>query len=85
MKPTRLLLIWLGVLLGLNILLGAAQALQLPVPDSLHSVAWGLLLALLLLALLDAMRLRRRPSARVQRQMPGSLALGRWGAGAKYA
>jgi len=79
MKPTRLLLIWLGVLLGLNILLGAAQALQLPVPDSLHSVAWGLLLALLLLALLDAMRLRRRPSARVQRQMPGSLALGRWG------
>ena len=79
MKPTRLLLIWLGVLLGLNILLGTAQALQLRVPDSLHSVAWGLLLALLLLALLDAMRLRRRPSPRVQRQMPGSLALARWG------
>ena len=25
------------------------------------------------------LRLRRRPSPRVQRQMPGSLALGRWG------
>ena len=78
MKPTRLLLTWLGVLLGLNILLGTAQALQLGVPESLHSVAWGLLLALFLLALLDAMRLRRRPSPRVQRQMPGSLALARW-------
>jgi uncharacterized protein (DUF58 family) len=37
------------------------------------------LLALLLLAVLDAGRLRRRPSPRVRRQMPGSLALGRWG------
>ncbi|PIB40039.1 hypothetical protein AOA57_28750 [Pseudomonas sp. 2588-5] len=79
MKPNRLLLNWLGVLLGLGILLGAASALQFKVPDTLHSVAWGLLLALLLLAMLDAMRLRRRPSPRVQRQMPGSLALGRWG------
>ncbi|NWA36161.1 DUF58 domain-containing protein [Pseudomonas reactans] len=79
MKPTRLLLNWLGVLLGLSILLGTATALQFNVPKTLHSIAWGLLLALLLLALLDAMRLRSRPSPRVQRQMPGSLALGRWG------
>jgi hypothetical protein len=79
MKPTRLLLAWLGVLLGLSILLGAAAALQFKVPDTLHSIAWGLLLALLLLAMLDALRLRRRPSPRVYRQMPGSLALGRWG------
>ena len=79
MKPTRLLLIWLGVLLGLNSLLGAATALQFKVPDTLYSVAWGLLLALFLLALLDAMRLSRLPCARVRRQMPGSLALGRWG------
>lgn len=79
MRPTRLLLIWLGVLLGLGILLGALMALQVKVPDTLHSVTWGLLLALLLLALLDAIRLRRRPSPRVRRQMPGSLALGRWG------
>lgn len=79
MKPTRLLLSWLGVLLGLNILLGITAAWQLKVPDTLHSVAWGLLLGLLLLAALDAVRLRRRQSPRVQRQMPGSLALGRWG------
>ena len=79
MKPTRLLLIWLGVLLGLTTLLGTATALQFKVPDTLHSVAWGLLLALLLLAMLDAMRQRRRPPPRVRRQMPGSLALGRWG------
>jgi uncharacterized protein (DUF58 family) len=79
MKPTRLLLNWLGVLLGVGILLRTASALQFKVPDTLHSIAWGLLLALLLLALLDAMRLRSRPSPRVQRQMPGSLALGRWG------
>jgi len=34
MKPTRLLLAWLGVLLGLSILLGAAAALQFKVPDT---------------------------------------------------
>lgn len=79
MKPTRLLLSWLGGLLGLSILIGTAEALQLKVPDTLHAIAWGLLLALLLLALLDAVRLRRRPSVQIERQMPGSLALGRWG------
>ena len=79
MKPNRLLLIWLSVLLGLNTLLGVAAALQAKLPDTLHSVAWGLLLGLLLLAVLDALRLRRRPTPRVRRHMPGSLALGRWG------
>ncbi|MGY2377312.1 DUF58 domain-containing protein [Pseudomonas sp. SDO524_S393] len=79
MKPTRLLLIWLGILLGLSLVLGTATALQVKVPDTLHAILWGLFLALLLLALLDALRLRRRPSPRVYRQMPGSLALGRWG------
>ena len=79
MKPTRLLLSWLGILLGLNTLLGAATALQFKVPETVQSVAWGLLLALALLATLDALRLRRRPTIRVQRHMPGSLALGRWG------
>ena len=46
MRPTRLLLIWLGVLLGLSVLLGALGALQIKVPDTLHAVTWGLLLAL---------------------------------------
>ncbi|AZF07103.1 DUF58 domain-containing protein [Pseudomonas sp. R5-89-07] len=79
MKPTRLLLTWLGVLLALDILLGTSAALQFTVPKALHAIAWGLLLALLLLAMLDAIRLRRRPSPHVQRTLPGSLALGRWG------
>lgn len=78
MKPTRLLLIWLAALLGLSIVLGTFRALGFSVAPSLLSINWGLLLALLLLALLDAVRLMRLPSPVVQRQMPGSLALGRW-------
>ncbi|RON51199.1 hypothetical protein BK666_04765 [Pseudomonas frederiksbergensis] len=79
MKPSRLLLIWLSVLLGLNIVLGALRALEIPTPQNLPSISWGLLLALLALAILDAIRLKRLPSPRLKRQMPGSLALGRWG------
>ncbi|MFJ2363007.1 DUF58 domain-containing protein [Pseudomonas sp. NPDC087697] len=79
MKPTRLLLIWLVALLGLSIVLGIFRALGVSVAPSLLSINWGLLLALSVLTLLDAVRLMRRPSPRVHRQMPGSLALGRWG------
>lgn len=78
MKPSRLLLIWLAILLAIGIVLGALQALDVEVPSSLLSINWGLLLALFALSLLDALRLKRLPSPRVQRQMPGSLALGRW-------
>ncbi|MGY2438673.1 DUF58 domain-containing protein [Pseudomonas sp. SDO52101_S400] len=78
MKPSRLLLIWLAILLVLGIVLGTLQALDIEVPSSLLSINWGLLLALFALSLLDALRLKRLPSPRVQRQMPGSLALGRW-------
>jgi uncharacterized protein (DUF58 family) len=53
--------------------------LEFAVPSSLLSINWGLLLALLALAVLDGVRLKRLPSPRLQRQMPGSLALGRWG------
>ncbi|UUQ63677.1 DUF58 domain-containing protein [Pseudomonas fuscovaginae UPB0736] len=79
MKPSRLLLAWLGALLGLGVLLGALKALNVGLPDSLDSIGWGLLLALLLLAALDAVRLQRLPSPRLQRRVPTSLALGRWG------
>ncbi|WP_454870535.1 DUF58 domain-containing protein [Pseudomonas lini] len=79
MKPTRLPLIWLAMLLTIGIVLGALRALDIAVPSSLLSINWGLLFALLTLAVLDAIRLKRLPSPRVQRQMPGSLALGRWG------
>ncbi len=78
MKPSRLLLMWLAALLAVGTLLGTVQALDFPTPASLSAISWGLLLALLVLALLDAIRLQRVPSPRVQRQMPGSLALGRW-------
>jgi len=77
-KPSRLLLIWLAILLAIGIVLGALQALDVEVPLSLLSINWGLLLALFALSLLDALRLKRLPSPRVQRQVPGSLALGRW-------
>ncbi|MFW9078174.1 DUF58 domain-containing protein [Pseudomonas sp. P2757] len=78
MKPSRLLMIWLAILLAIGIVLGSLQALDVEVPATLLSINWGLLLALLALATLDAVRLKRLPSPRVQRQMPGSLALGRW-------
>ncbi|WP_085610827.1 MULTISPECIES: DUF58 domain-containing protein [unclassified Pseudomonas] len=78
MKPSRLLLVWLAILLAIGIVLGALQALDVEVPSSLLSINWGLLLALFALSLLDALRLKRLPSPRVQRQVPGSLALGRW-------
>ncbi|MFJ5257736.1 DUF58 domain-containing protein [Pseudomonas sp. NPDC088414] len=78
MKPSRLLLIWLAILLAVGTLLGTLQALDIDVPATLLSINWGLLLALLVLALIDALRLNKLPSPLIQRQMPGSLALGRW-------
>ncbi len=77
MKPSRLLLIWLALLLVIGIVLGALRALDVTVPSSLLSINWGLLLALLALAILDAIGLQRLPSPRIRRQMRGSLALGR--------
>jgi uncharacterized protein (DUF58 family) len=79
MKPSRLLLIWLSVLLGLGIVLGALRALEIDIPKNLPSISWALLLALLALSVIDAIGLRRLPSPRLKRLMPGSLALGRWG------
>lgn len=78
MKPSRLLLGWVAALLVIGIAVGTLQALELAIPASLISINWGLLLALLALALLDALRLKRLPQVRISRQMPGSLALGRW-------
>lgn len=62
MKPSRLLLIWLAVLLAIGIVPGTLRALDMAVPSSLFSINWGLLLALLTLAILDAIRLKRLPS-----------------------
>ncbi|WP_043300665.1 DUF58 domain-containing protein [Pseudomonas sp. M47T1] len=79
MKPSRLLLAWLGVLLVANLMLGSLDALGVALPQAVQSVAWGMLLAFLLLGALDAWRVRRLPSPSVRRQVPGSLPLGRWG------
>ncbi|MBV6825221.1 DUF58 domain-containing protein [Pseudomonas sp. PD9R] len=78
MKPSRLSLIWLALLLAIGLVLGALRALDIAIASSLLSINWGLLLAWSTLALLDAIRLKRQPLPRVQRHMPGSLALGRW-------
>ncbi|WP_425318737.1 DUF58 domain-containing protein [Pseudomonas nitroreducens] len=77
MKPSRALLALLGVLLAIAIALGAAEAL-----DSGSAVLgrlwWGALCALLLLALADALWLRRTPLPELRRQLSGNLPLGRW-------
>jgi uncharacterized protein (DUF58 family) len=72
------MLAWLLILLACGIVSGTFRVLALVVPANLMAINWGLLLALLALALLDAVRLKRLPSPRVKRQLPGSLALGRW-------
>ncbi|MDP2245573.1 DUF58 domain-containing protein [Pseudomonas sp.] len=78
MKPSRTLLILLGVLLGLAIALGVLQALAVNVPQSLHALWWGVLLTLTGAALVDALRVRQLPSPRIERLLPGNLPLGRW-------
>ncbi|MGO4310413.1 DUF58 domain-containing protein [Pseudomonas sp. KB_15] len=78
MKPSRLMLAWLLILLACGIVSGTLRALEFAVPANLLAINWGLLLALLALALLDAARVKRLPSPRLKRQVPSSLALGRW-------
>ncbi|MGF6161011.1 uncharacterized protein (DUF58 family) [Pseudomonas sp. 2725] len=78
MKPSRLVLVWLLILLACTIVSGTLVALEVSVPTNLMAINWGLLLALLALALLDAVCVKRLPSPRLKRQIPGSLALGRW-------
>ncbi|WP_137819878.1 DUF58 domain-containing protein [Pseudomonas sp. 2FG] len=79
MKPSRMLLVLLGGLLGAAILLGALAALGIKLPATLQPLWWGLLLALALIAATDAFWLRRLPSPQLERQLPGKLSLGRWG------
>ncbi|MDB6145678.1 MAG: hypothetical protein JWP80_4722, partial [Pseudomonas sp.] len=78
LRPSRLLLCWLGGLTVVAGLAGASTALGVELPAQLSAVCWGLLLALVVLGLFDAFRLIRVPSPRLRRQLPGSLALGRW-------
>ncbi|RMH86999.1 DUF58 domain-containing protein [Pseudomonas sp. AOB-7] len=78
MKPSRLLLGLLGGLFAVAVLLGTLPLLGVRLAASLMPLAWGLLLALLLVAAVDALWLRRLPSPRLERALPGNLPLGRW-------
>ncbi|MEO4046092.1 DUF58 domain-containing protein [Pseudomonas sp. CAU 1711] len=78
MTPSRLLLGLLGGLLVLAIALGSLPLLGVRLPQTLAPLWWGLLLALALLAILDALWLGRLPTPRLTRQLPGNLPLGRW-------
>lgn len=78
LKPSRRLLGIVTALLGLAVLLGSLSALGIAVPEKARTALVVVLVAVSLLGLLDAFWLARRPSPRLQRQVPGSLALGRW-------
>ncbi|RMR04098.1 hypothetical protein ALP94_05404 [Pseudomonas savastanoi pv. glycinea] len=78
LKPSTALLGWLGGLAGTALLLGVLSALAIEVPDEVGTLFYALLLALLVLALADAIRLIRKPSPSLEREVGGSLALGRW-------
>ena len=78
MKPSSILLGLLTGLLVVAIVLGALDALSVAVPERLTALWWGALLVLTSAALVDALRLSRRPSPRLQRHLPGNLPLGRW-------
>lgn len=75
LKPSVALLGYTGVLTGVGLVLGIANDRLPPVAADLY---WAVMLALTGFALVDAIRLARQPSPRLRRQLPGSLALGRW-------
>lgn len=79
MKPSRILLGLIAGLLAMALVLGTLHALGTKLPEQLRLLWWGLLCALALLAVLDALWLRRLPSPALERQLPGNLSLGRWG------
>lgn len=78
MKPSRLLLALLALLLSSAIALGVLPLADVQLPASVSLLWWGALLALLLFACADALWLKRLPSPRVQRSLPSHLPLGRW-------
>jgi uncharacterized protein (DUF58 family) len=78
LKPSPRLLWWLVALTGFAILLGILQALGRGPTAKLDGLFWVLLWGMGALAALDAFWLWRLRSPRVQRHLPGSLALGRW-------
>lgn len=78
MKPSRTLLWMLTAMLVLGVIVGSIQALGINLPALWQSLGWGLLLALLVAAAVDALRLQRIATPEISRSLPGNLALGRW-------
>jgi len=78
LKPSTRLLAWLAVLAGFAVLLGILQSLGRGPTVKLDGLFWALLCVIGALAALDAWWVGRVPSPRLQRHLPGSLALGRW-------
>jgi uncharacterized protein (DUF58 family) len=77
MTPSRRLLVALAALALLAVPLGILAALGVEA-GRWQSAWWGLLLALGIVALLDAFNLRRLPSPGLQRSLSGNLPLGHW-------
>ncbi len=78
LRPSTRLLWWLAALTGFAVLLGVLQSLGRGPTVKLDGLFWALLCVIGGLAALDALWLWRLPSPRLQRHLPGSLALGRW-------
>ena len=78
LKPSSRLLRSLALLLGVAVLLGILGSLDLGPTAKLAGVFWAVLCMLAVVSALDALWIVRLPSPRLQRQLSGSLALGRW-------
>ncbi|MBX8560186.1 DUF58 domain-containing protein [Pseudomonas cichorii] len=77
-RPSKRLLYWFGGLAGVALLHGSLKALGVDLPQQITPLFRAALLGLIGTSLFDLVRLARLPSPSVQRQLPGSLALGRW-------
>ncbi|NBB11430.1 DUF58 domain-containing protein [Pseudomonas sp. SLFW] len=78
LKPSTRLLWWLAALAAVALLLGVFQALGRGPAAKLDGLFWAVFCVMGVLIALDAFWLWRLPSPRLQRHVPGSLALGRW-------
>ncbi len=78
LRPAGALLGWTALLAVSALIPGVLEALVIDIPAWVPPLSWGALLALVGLALIDALLVLRLPSPRLQRHLPASLALGRW-------
>ncbi|MCD5995222.1 DUF58 domain-containing protein [Pseudomonas sp. CDFA 602] len=78
MKPSTLLLRWVGGFAGVAILSGTLNALGIEYSAHLNAFYWAGLLTLAGVSILDGWRAGLLPSPRLQRHLPGSMTLDRW-------